>query len=251
MEAAFSAFLLSRDPQSLSITKQTCQTYGIQTTACSTGLSALEVLKRRTFDLLVLDLDMATSAELLELQASHRCNHARDVIVLTEKSQAMSAPLHQRVRNVLQKPFTSDAMAKALKAAYSLIVLEKRVTFRCAVRIHVSAWYWKDYFKQPLPNAMVLDLSQRGLRLKTEIDIPKDTTVFVDLQLPGTMDQIHVTGKVIWSDPHGRAGVQFGLAPQEFAKLRNWLNAHCPWNSELAAPARSTTKVAEPGTVSR
>jgi ActR/RegA family two-component response regulator len=252
MEAAFSAFLLSRDPQSLSITKQTCQTYGIQTTACSTSLSAFDVLKRRTFDLLVLDLDVATSAELLELQARHRCNHARDVIVLTEKSQEMTAPLHQRVRNVLQKPFTSDAMANALKTAYSLIVMERRVSFRCAVRINVSAWYRKNCLKQPLSNAMVLDLSQKGLCLKTEIDVPKDTTVFVDLLLPRTTDQIHPMGKVMWSDPHGKAGVQFGLVPQEFAKLRNWLNAQCPWSPELRpVPAKSTTKVAEPGTLSR
>jgi CheY-like chemotaxis protein len=233
MESALSAFLLSTDPQSLFVAKHTLDQYSVRTTTCRTGSSALEMLKQKRFDLFVLDFDLRGIGELLSSQTLNCLSQARNVIALTAASASLPDALRRRARYTLDKPLRSGAMADTLQNMYRLIFLEKRTYFRCAVRISVSAAYQRNCVRQPLENAVLLDLSQSGLCLNTDEVLPQGAKAFVDFQLPGTQDQIHVIGNVMWSD-RGRTGIQFSsVLADELDKLRRWLNERCPWTPEL------------------
>jgi len=236
MEMNLSAFLLSSDLEALLVLKQTFGQYGIQPITCRTAATAPDILKHKRFDLFVLDLALPGSGALLEQLRSDGSGNAHTVIALTPRAGVAEQSLRKQVRHVLQKPFTLETATKTLKASYGLIAMEKRAYFRCAVRLNASASYEENKLRRPLPNATLRDISQCGLCLKTDSVIPKDATVFVDFQLPGNRGaQIHTTGKVMWSDSHGNAGVLFKTAqPQESGQLRDWLNTQCPWSTELS-----------------
>jgi CheY-like chemotaxis protein len=243
VESVLSAFLLSTDPQSLFVAKYTFDQYAVRTTTCRTYAEAFETLKRKKFDLFVLDFDLRGIAELLSSQALNCLNRTGTLIALTAASSSLSDALRKRARYTLDKPLTVDAMAGTLQSVYRLIFLEKRTYFRCAVRVSASASYQRNFRRQPLESATLQDLSQKGLCLNTGEVLPQGARTFIDFRLPGTEDQIHVIGNVMWSE-RGRTGVQFSSVPSdELDKLRRWLNTRCPWTPELtskaiASPAR-------------
>jgi CheY-like chemotaxis protein len=240
METALSAFLLSTDPQSLSVAKHTFDQYAVRTTTCRTYSEAFETLKHKRFDLFVLDFDLRGIAELLSSQTLNCLSQTSSVIALTAASSSLSDALRKRARYALNKPLTADALAGTLQTMYRLIFMEKRAYFRCAVRVNASAAYQRNFVRQPLENAVLQDLSQNGLCLNTGEVLPQGVKAFVDFQLPGTEDQIHVIGNVVWSE-RGRTGVQFSSVPSdELDKLRRWLNAQCPWTPELTGKAMAS-----------
>ena len=238
METNLSAFLLSSDLEALLVLKQTFGQYGIQPITCRTASAAPDVLKHKRFDLFVLDFALPGAGELLGQLHSNGTGHAHTVIALTPRTATVEEALRKQVRHVLPKPFTLETATRTLKASYGLIAMEKRAYFRCAVRIGATAFYEENGVKRPLQNAALRDVSQCGLCLKTDIVLQKDTTVFVDFQLPASGAKIHTIGKVMWSDGHGSSGVLFKtVQPEESGQLRAWLNSQCPWSTELSPKA--------------
>ncbi len=233
MTAVLSAFLLSTDPQSLVVVKHTFDRYAVQTTTCRNHSSAFEALKQKRFDLFVLDFDLRGTMELFSSQTLNCLGRASNVIALTNTSRSIPDTLRQRARYSLQKPVKVESIAGILQSMYRLIFLEKRRYFRCAVRINASAFYQRSFTRHPVENAVLQDVSQTGLCLNTGSALPQGVKTFVDFQLPGTEDRIHVAGNVIWSH-RGRTGIQFSsVSADELEKLRHWLNARCPWTPEL------------------
>jgi hypothetical protein len=153
------------------------------------------------------------------------------------------------VHFTLQKPFTPELMSKTLKAGYSLIVQEKRKSFRHPVLIDANATYLHDGTRLTLENTKVLDISQTGLRMQSDSAIPKDGVVFLDFKLPETEIPLSIIGKTMWTDAGGRAGIQFRfMTPIELENLRDWLAQRYPWDVELEArtqqdPAAATVPV--------
>jgi len=234
MKATLSTLLLCSDAQALCNIDRIFNDYEIETDVCLNAASALESVKQRKFDLMVLDFDLPGLDELLEYRPSDLWGYPAIVIALTRTPEAVRQALSKRVHFVVQKPFTPDLMGKTLRAAYSLIVKEKRTAFRHSVRINATAHVVEHGIKRPLRNPMLVDISYTGLCIKSETGVPKESTIFIDFQLPDTHEHINAIGKVMWSDAHGQAGVQFRfIAPEEFKTLRSWLGAKCPWDTEL------------------
>jgi hypothetical protein len=143
--------------------------------------------------------------------------------------------LTKRIHFAVRKPVRDDAMTQVLTSACTLILIEKRVSFRHAVMINADAWVVNNGAKRPLPGTICLDVSHTGLCIRTGLVLTKDATVFVDFCLPGSEECIHTIGIVVWSDPHRQAGIRFRyVSPREFKRLRAYLNAKYPWSETLA-----------------
>jgi PilZ domain len=70
----------------------------------------------------------------------------------------------------------------------------------------------------------VLDLSEQGMALRAPEPLPPVQNVPLRFVLPGTSHMVEATGKVIWADDDGRAGMFFsGLTAASRDHLRNWL----------------------------
>lgn len=109
---------------------------------------------------------------------------------------------------------------------------------RKAARFHVSlkvaVSYQMNCQRYGPETGFLLDISETGLRLKTETSLPKDAVVFIDLELPGTGEKTRAIGKVVWSSPSGEAGIELGYIPaRQFKFLVPYLQSRDSIKSEV------------------
>src|SRR5579872_1478602 len=209
MEKAISVFVLSNDPQPLIVASSALQSCPIQPTLCTNSTDAVTALKRQRFDLFILDLDLEGASDLLQLALSASYGQGRHVLAVAGNSRLLTTALRNQVKHVLRKPVPMELLARMLRTIYSHIILEKRTYFRCPIRIGASAEYQEQWFRHPLSDVVLQDVSQTGLRMRSNISLSRDATTFIDFRLPETEDQIHIVGRVMWSDRQSTSGVQY------------------------------------------
>jgi CheY-like chemotaxis protein len=232
MQIPLTALLLCNDAQARGAIQRILEDYGIPAFFCRNGKEAQSLLKRRKFD--VLDLDEPGAEELVHFHAMDARGLPSVLIALASNLGALQQVLLRRVHFTLQKPVGGDLIVRTLKAAYRMIVAEKRISFRHSARIKAEASLLDENTRLPLGPAVIRNLSHTGLGLETQTTVPRDSTIFVDFELPEEGEQIHTIGKVIWVDAQGHLGVQFRfIAPLELRSLHAWLGARCPWDIEL------------------
>lgn len=235
MRSPLTAILLSNDAQTLCTVDKTFEEFSIAADVCLSTPFAQKLIAERPFDLLVLDFDLSGTMELMDSYEDGTLKRPAAVIGATRQGPLMKEALSKRVHFILQKPFTPDLMAKTLKAAYGLIVKQKRASFRHSVKIQAVASIMEGREKQRLPGAIVDDISLTGLCFRTSQPVPKETTICVDFCLPGSGQLIRTMGKIMWSDANGQAGVLFeSMAEEDRALLRRWMGPRCPWTVDLA-----------------
>lgn len=96
-------------------------------------------------------------------------------------------------------------------------------TTRKAARFNVSIKVIVSYqinCERRLPQeGMLVNISESGLRLKTDSILPTGAVVFVDLELPGSEEKTRAIGKVVWNNANGEAGVELGYVPAKQFKF--------------------------------
>lgn len=236
MGREISTLLFCADVQAISAIRCASRSYEITCETCFTAADAFQMIKRQKFSMLILDFDLPGAADVLRCHTENRHEHPRVVIALSSKAWSVKAG--GEIHLLVHKPCTDSLMERNLRSAYGILLHETRAAFRHAVEIGASASFIQRGRRLTLQNTVLRDLSSTGLRLKTDSLLLKDSTVFIDFQLPGTHDQVHAVGRIIWTKPQGEAGVQFLSVPApEFQRLKEWLAARCPWTTEL--PLRS------------
>ena len=141
---------------------------------------------------------------------------------LLDLRQAFAAGVHF----LIHKPASVVQIERCLRAAYSATVARRRKLHREPVNILATV----STRTQPFAEAVVLNLSEGGVGLRTSAD-PDITGVElsagdeVDLQfpVPDTSDTLHATGVVVWRTS-SHCGVRFTHIPDaERLLLEQWL----------------------------
>jgi hypothetical protein len=101
----------------------------------------------------------------------------------------------------------------------SSMTVNTRKTARFSVSLKVTITYQLNCNRHPPQEGILLDISETGLKLKTESALPEAAVVFVDLELPGSDEKTRTIGKVVWSNANGEAGVQLGYIPAKQFKF--------------------------------
>src|SRR5881628_51136 len=98
---------------------------GYDVTVCGRGQEALELLKRRAFDIVIADLYMSQADGLVLLRAALATNHDTIVIVMTGNPSVESSveALRQGAFDYLPKPFSASHLQVLVgRAAHALLV---------------------------------------------------------------------------------------------------------------------------------
>jgi CheY-like chemotaxis protein len=211
--------------EALFAVEQVFSTCAAEVDVCLRVGQALQMMRDRTFDLLLVDMDLPRATKIVEARPKDHRGYCSVLVAITHHPQSV-IPDAQLM--ILQKPFTAAAFQKVIDTAYSLIIREKRLTFRSAVRISATAAILERGERRYLREPVIQDLIRAGLCLKTQksqqAPVP-GVRVLVEFQLPDSMGIIRATGKVAWSDQHGQLGIEFlYIAPAEFKELRDWLS---------------------------
>jgi Tfp pilus assembly protein PilZ len=121
---------------------------------------------------------------------------------------------------------------------HSLSIARMSANTRKSARFHVSlkvtVSYQLNCQRHPPQAGTLLDMSETGLKLKTDSVLPKDAVVFIDLEVPETDEKTRTIGKVVWNNPEGEAGIELGYIPaKQFKFLVPYLQSKRSLKSEV------------------
>jgi len=219
--------LLCADVQFLGITRTVLNQLQVTPKIVGGSEAALAMIQAYEFDVIVVDWrELDNLADFL--CAVRRSTLNRDCVLvaivrdLLDLRQSFSAGVHF----LIHKPASAVQIERCLRAAYCARVAQRRKLHREPVSIVASI----STRTQPLAEAVVVNLSEGGVRLGTN---PEDSNlgasfgageeIRLRFALPGTGEMLDVSGTVVWAMAAG-CGVHFRYIPEaQRAALQQWL----------------------------
>ena len=216
-EMAFQCFLVSRDPAVLCTLNPILRDFSISTDVCPDPSKVGNLLEQVSTDLLVIDLEAASSSELLRQVYESHMHHKPTILAVSAMDRAVPG-----VHVVLRKPVTSESGMKSLKVAYSRMLLDFRKHTRFALMTSVLA---TEENKRALP-VIVTNVGQGGVGLTTKEKLAIGSTLSFRIPLPGLKNEIDIQARVLWTRDYGAAGCEFvHVSRFDLQLLHAWLDS--------------------------
>jgi len=230
----FSALLLLPEQPSPDAVQKVVQDYGINVQRAGNVLEAAQLIRSRRLDLLIFDSDLPWLDQLGCLKPS---TNWRGVAVSLSSLARRYGAGNRRVHFNLPKPVSADALARALKAAYTNMAQHRIATYRHTVPARlVSGTLNHRGWQRTLHQVSILNLSQTGLCLSAGEPLPHGASLSMSLTLPESSYSVHASGNIVWSHSNGRTGVSFDRsACPEMKKFQERLNEWLPPELGLVA----------------
>ncbi len=211
--------LVSNDSTAIEQVAEAMQRFAIATEVCNDVNMALSLLNRQKFEAVVVDFGLERAGEILEQVRLSSSNRTAITLAITN-SQKPSA-LQIQPNFMIAKPLSESSVERTLKAAFGLIVRERRRSFRCPVMIPaVILTNGKE------ADCKVVNISEGGMAIAESPSLKPGGQVRVLFTLPGQSASFAFESEVCWYDEKGRAGLRSLIIPSEQrSTLQNWLGA--------------------------
>ena len=147
-------------------------------------------------------------------------NRTAITFAITSSSAETTYALKAGSSFALERPLTPDSIRRTLKAAYGLIVRERRRYFRYPVSVPAAASRKgeSDVFGR------TVNISERGVALSTSAPLMPGTEVTIQFTLTNPQLAITADCKVCWHNDKGQSGLLFLFLPSNLSsELQAWL----------------------------
>jgi len=230
-----SALLVSQDRPSLRVLAALLDVLHIEHQTCVSSGEAVELLVKGHHSALMLDFDLPGAGQVARLARMASLPRRPVVFAMVSAFTPVGGAFQSGVNFILYKPLVYEQVARSLRAAQGAM----KPNPRHSPRHPLEALVYLRLGVTALP-AIVLDLSEQGLALQAPEPLPRIQNVPLRFVLPGTTHLVEATGRVIWADSDGRAGMFFSrLTPASRHHLKNWL-------TKRGAKARNAVRVLLP-----
>jgi PilZ domain len=211
-----SALLVSSDPAAIEVLTICLEQLAIVPQVCVDIATAMRFLSRRKFEAVIVDflIGDAAKAFLEEVRASAANKTAVTLAIIGTHPQVQTDTYF-----MLARPLSSASVTQTLRAAYPLIVRERRRNFRCPVTVPVIM-YWQDtQFR-----CETVNISEGGLAVKTSEALHPGALFRAQFVLPGLVSSSNAQCEVCWYNDQGLGGLRFvNLPVDQLAELQGWL----------------------------
>jgi ActR/RegA family two-component response regulator len=211
--------LVSNDAIAIEQLSESMQRFALFPDQCPDVASALERLKRVKFEAVVVDFQLGSQAAAVLEGARQSASNEHAVVFTVSGSEAEAAEAFKAGSTfVLRRPLSATSIDLSLKAAYGLIVRERRRYFRCPVEVPVVI----------LRTAMqtvhghTVNISEGGMSVTAAVPLGPGDQAQLQFNLPGDEFQFVLESTVCWAK-EPRLGLQF-LSPDQTSKLQEWLS---------------------------
>jgi len=217
--AAGTALVFCKDLPTRQLILESLHPLAILPEFCEDGVVAASLLDKQKFEAVIVDLLLGDEAVLLLRQIRlSRANRTAVTFAITTPTGTHSSGRPDSTF-VLQRPLSVAAVNQTLRAAFGMVVRERRRYFRCPVEIpaFLRARQPEDLLCQ------TVNISEGGIAIKVPATLDSE---FAPLRfsLPGRASQIFAETKVVWRGHGGLAGLQFeSLAAPQKQELQEWL----------------------------
>ncbi len=220
-EPAVRALLVSNDPPTIELISKSLEELAASTDVCWDIQSAIRLLNRRKFETVVVDLTLGEqSREILERVRLSPSNHTTVAFAITDSTTQSAIAFESGSNFVFERPLSPTSIGATLKAAYGLIVRERRRYFRCPISIPAAI---REEGAGEI-RCQAVNISEGGMAIMTSVPLKPGMQVTVQFTIPGQATEFAAQSEVCWCDERGRAGLRF-LAPfpEQWSDLTEWL----------------------------
>ena len=219
MKAAMGRVLLvCNDAEAVHHVTEGMQQFAIATEACNKVSLALHLLSHQKFEAVVVDVGLDRANEVLEQVRVSQSNRTVVTFAITDPQKPGSLI---KPHFAMEKPLSASSVGRTIKAAFGLIVRERRRSFRCPVTIPAVI-----LTKGKEASCRVVNISEGGMAITETPSLQPGEQIRVLFALPGRRDRFTVESEVCWYDEKGRAGLRSLLiSAEERSVLQEWLAA--------------------------
>lgn len=214
-----SSMVLSRDTQEISVLE--CILGGLQigVEVETEPAQAWSKLSRSKIDALIVDCDLQGSRGLLRDLQNARFKNSVPLVIVSGSRQTIG-PENMGTPFVFQKPISVEQAVHTLSAARN-VILDGRLRYH---RHRLDIKVLIDHGKRFRCEAYLLNLSQGGIGIRLDQNLPIARSLNVSFSLPGRKRSFKVNGEVAWVKPGHSAGIRFTeLSSRTRRDLQLWL----------------------------
>jgi hypothetical protein len=217
--AAATALIVCKDELARQLIIESLRPLAIRAEVCEEVFAAARLLDKRKFEAVIVDLLLGEGATLvMEQLRFSRANRTAVTFTITAGDGARGAGLDSTF--VLPRPLSASSINQILRAAYGLVVRERRRYFRCplAVPAFVRARHPEEFLCQ------TVNISEGGVAISTRSMPDPALATAVRFSLPDRSGQLFSETRVCWSGQQGLVGLEFqSLAAPLKSELQEWL----------------------------
>jgi hypothetical protein len=188
---------------------------------CDEVFAAIRLLDKQKFEAVIVDLLLGEGATLvMEHLRFSRANRTAVTFAITAGDGARMQGVGLDSTFVLPRPLSADSINQVLRAAYGLVVRERRRYFRCplAVPAFVRGRQPEEFLCQ------TVNISEGGVAISTRTMPDPALSTAVRFTLPERSGQLFAETKVCWRGHEGLVGLEFqSLASTQKSELQEWL----------------------------
>lgn len=193
------------------------QQFGITTEVCGNVAMALGLLSRKRFEGIVVDLGLEQASEMLEQVRSSPSNRTAVTFAITDPGRPTKFEIQPNF--LMEKPLSQSAVGRTFKAAFGMLVRERRRSFRCPIAVPAAV-----QTNGQEVDCRLVNISEGGLAISQSPTLKPGMQVRVLFMLPGQPIRFKVESEVCWYDEKGRAGLRALMIPTEQkSTLQQWL----------------------------
>lgn len=217
------AMVVSRDLEPSNLICGVLEEMGIRVQRFGDESEAGAQLDQDRFEAIVLDFDTIVRTPLvLESLRASRSSHGALVFALATEAPALQRALEQGVNVSFQRPLQTERIQSVLRAAYRLMLHDRRRYFRFGISLPVRLKRRTGEQVQ----CTSINISQNGAALCVPLTLDLAEEIELAFVIPDVDGLIQARGAIIWRDQHGKAGVRFECCSRESdARLADWLDA--------------------------
>lgn len=211
-----SALLACVDEVSARLWERALEELSIRVESCPDFVRAGIRLAQERFDVII--LEGKSSKEVISLLREMRLSRTNDAtlaITVLSGQESVREIFLLGANFILYKPLVYEQALSSLRAARGVMHKEKRKKARATVHAHATI----DYANVEQERATLIDLAEDGMSVQFGKKVPPVSKVYFQFKLPGQATNIRLSGRVMWQDWKGRAGVQFADVPKTSRRL--------------------------------
>jgi PAS domain-containing protein len=212
------ALIVTTDTALAAVVQEALTSVAIDSERCDGTVTSFGRVRNARFEAAFIDFHLA--APTIEAIRSSPSNRTAIVIAITTNPEQSKQAFARGVHFVVQQPLSRSSLDAIVRAAYGLIVRERRRYFRCPLEVGMVA----HRTTEAAWSGQASNVSEGGMCISGPTSLKTGEALEVEFRLPVSSAEISAECDVQWADENGRAGLRFIRMRQESrSDLMHWL----------------------------
>jgi ActR/RegA family two-component response regulator len=211
--------IVSSDVTTIEQLSESIQRFALFPELCHDVPAALERLQRSKFEAVVVDFRLGSQVGTVVERTRQSASNEHAVVFTVSDGESEAAEGFKAGSTfLLRRPLSAASIDQSIRAAYGLIVRERRRYFRCPVEVPVAIL---TKSVQSV-HGYTINISEGGAAVTVVAALESGDPARLHFALPDDDFQFVFESTVCWSAGQ-RLGLQF-VSPPQIARLQQWLS---------------------------